>query len=151
MPLLEAVLAEAGVSWTDLSGLAVCTGPGNFTGLRIAVAAARGLALALGIPAVGVSAFEVLAPETGAGTVVIEDRRGAIFAQSFQDGLPEGPPAACADPDPVPEAALRPDLLRLAVLAAARLGTAPLPSPLYLRPADANPPSEMPPTILDAR
>lgn len=150
MPLLEELLAEAGVGWADLEGLAVCTGPGNFTGLRIAVAAARGLALALGIPAVGVSAFEVMAPMTGAGTVVIEDRRGAVFAQSFQDGLPEGPPAAGAHPDPVPEAALRPDLLRLATLAARRLRTASLPAPLYLRPADANPPSEAPPAILDA-
>ena len=55
MPLLEEVLAEGGIGWADLTALAVGTGPGNFTGVRIAVAAARGLALGLGIPAIGVT------------------------------------------------------------------------------------------------
>ena len=50
LPMIEALLAEAGVGWGDLDGIGVCTGPGNFTGLRVAVAAARGLALALAHP-----------------------------------------------------------------------------------------------------
>ena len=50
-PLLEELLAEGGVTWRDLTALGVGTGPGNFTGIRISVAAARGLALSLG-PAV---------------------------------------------------------------------------------------------------
>ena len=49
----------------------------------------------------------------------------------------------------MPEAALRVDCVRLASIAAARLGSAPPPAPLYLRPADAMPPSEAPPVILD--
>ena len=61
LPMLEEMLAEAGVGWRDLDGIGVVTGPGNFTGVRLAVAAARGLALALGIPAVGVTVFEALA------------------------------------------------------------------------------------------
>ncbi|MEF9603437.1 tRNA (adenosine(37)-N6)-threonylcarbamoyltransferase complex dimerization subunit type 1 TsaB, partial [Paracoccus sp. PXZ] len=60
-PLLEELLAEAGVAWRDLSAIGCGIGPGNFTGIRISVAAARGLALSLGIPAVGVSVTEAAA------------------------------------------------------------------------------------------
>ena len=60
-PLLEEMLTSAGVDWRDLSVIGCGTGPGNFTGIRISVAAARGLALSLGIPAVGVSVTEAMA------------------------------------------------------------------------------------------
>jgi len=61
MPMLEEMLAQAGHAWRDLAAIGVGTGPGNFTGIRIAVSAARGLSLALGVPAIGVSGFEILA------------------------------------------------------------------------------------------
>ena len=60
MPLLEELLAEAGLNWRDLHRIGVGVGPGNFTGIRISVAAARGLALGLGIPAIGVSTFDAI-------------------------------------------------------------------------------------------
>ena len=110
LPMLEAMLAEAGVGWAALDGLAVCTGPGNFTGLRIAVAAVRGLALALGVPAVGVTAFEALAAPAG------PSRGGDRRPQG--DGVRAGVPRRRAGrrsrrpathPSPVPEAALRVD------------------------------------------
>ncbi len=50
MPLLEEMLAEAGAAWGDLAPIGVGIGPGNFTGIRISVAAARGLALGAGHP-----------------------------------------------------------------------------------------------------
>ncbi len=84
MPLLEEMLAAGGIGWRDLSTLAVGTGPGNFTGVRIAVAAVRGLALALGVPAVGVTLFEARAHGLPRPLRVIEDaRRGMVYLQDF--------------------------------------------------------------------
>jgi len=60
MPMLDDLLRAEGLGWSDLDAIGVGTGPGNFTGIRISVAAARGLALALGRPALGVTLFEVL-------------------------------------------------------------------------------------------
>jgi len=59
-PLLEEVLGDVGAVWEELDAIGVGTGPGNFTGIRISVSAARGLALALGVPAIGVSGFEAM-------------------------------------------------------------------------------------------
>jgi tRNA threonylcarbamoyl adenosine modification protein YeaZ len=155
LPMLEEMLAEAGAGWRDLDGLGVCTGPGNFTGLRLGVAAARGLALALGVPAVGVTRFEALADRPGPVIVTIEDRRGR-FAQAFRDGAPLGAPADPAALAPLPGARAvgpedaRADPVALARIAARRLGSAPPPVPLYLRPADALPAEAAPALIDDA-
>ena len=146
LPMLEEMLAEAGVSWPDLGGIGVVTGPGNFTGVRLAVAAARGLALALGIPAVGVSIFEALADRPGEVTVTLADKRGRV-SQSFHGGAALGPPAPA--PDDTPTQASRADPAVVARLAARRLGDARPPAPLYLRPADAMPSSDPVPVLLD--
>lgn len=160
IPLLEEVLAEGGVGWTDLKALAVGTGPGNFTGVRIAVSAARGLALGLGIPAVGVTRLEALAHGLPRPLVVVEDaRRGQVYVQLF---LPEGPaPAHLADrvvsACPATGSAAGSDALppamplaeAIARIGATRAGTPqPRPAPFYLRGADAAPPSDPPPVIL---
>ncbi|MCH7931874.1 MAG: tRNA (adenosine(37)-N6)-threonylcarbamoyltransferase complex dimerization subunit type 1 TsaB, partial [Proteobacteria bacterium] len=55
MPMVEAVMAEAGLAFADLDLVATTVGPGTFTGLRVGLAAARGLALAGGLPIVGVT------------------------------------------------------------------------------------------------
>ena len=153
IPLLEDLLAGAGHRWADLDGLAVVTGPGNFTGLRLAVAAARGLAFGLGIPAVGVTLFEALAEgRPGDVTVTLHDKRGTL-RQRFRDGRPLGEPAAAPPDDAlddVPATGSRADLSTVARVAARRLGSAPPPSPLYLRPADATPWSETVPLLDDA-
>lgn len=61
LPLLEELLSEAALGWEDLALIGVGIGPGNFTGVRIAVSTARGLALGTGVQAVGISTFEALA------------------------------------------------------------------------------------------
>jgi tRNA threonylcarbamoyl adenosine modification protein YeaZ len=83
VPILQAVLAQAGAGPEDLAALGVGIGPGNFTGTRIAVATARGLALARGIPAVGVSGFEALALGANAPVLACLDaRQGRVYVAS---------------------------------------------------------------------
>lgn len=97
IPFLAALLARAGLEWRDLGALAVGTGPGNFTGVRSAVAAGRGLALGLGVPAMGVSAFETARDPAALGEhpaelVTLPAPRGLVQAQRFSHGRPEGAP-----------------------------------------------------------
>jgi tRNA threonylcarbamoyladenosine biosynthesis protein TsaB len=76
---VDALLRQAGARATDVEALAVGTGPGSFTGTRIGLAAARGLALALGLPVAGVSTLDALAAGAPGATPVIDARRREIF------------------------------------------------------------------------
>lgn len=63
MDAVQAALRAAGAGFADIARIGVSVGPGSFTGIRVGVAAARGLALALKVPAVGISTLEALAAE----------------------------------------------------------------------------------------
>jgi tRNA threonylcarbamoyl adenosine modification protein YeaZ len=78
------LLAAAGLRARDLDGLVVGTGPGSFTGVRIGLAAARGLALALDLPAAGVSTLDALAAGAPGALPVIDARRREVF--TLEDG-----------------------------------------------------------------
>ena len=106
MAVIDEALLEAGRSLDDIERIAVVIGPGSFTGIRVGVAAARGLALALGIEAVGVTTLEVLASgylDEHPGTPVvaaIDAKRNEIYAQAFSvEGQPVGQPAALSPDD----------------------------------------------------
>lgn len=162
IPLLEDLLAQGGVGWSDLARLAVGTGPGNFTGVRIAVAAARGLALGLGIPALGVSRLEALAHGLPRPVTVIEDaRRGEAYVQVFDLAGPApaflsgmgniAHPTGAVTGSAAGAAALPPALPlaeAMARIAGDRSLPQPPPAPFYLRSADAAPPADPPPVIL---
>jgi tRNA threonylcarbamoyladenosine biosynthesis protein TsaB len=87
--LAREVMAEAGVKFAELTRIAVTVGPGSFTGLRVGLSFAKGLATALSIPCVGVNTLEALAASVGAtGLVagVLDARMGQVYLQAFDDG-----------------------------------------------------------------
>ncbi len=108
LPMVRSLLAEAGLALGALDGIAVAVGPGSFTGLRIAVSAAQGLAFGAELPVAGVSTLEALAWSFDAPVSVacIDARMGEIyFAACRRDqgrlvtvvGPVVGPPAALPD------------------------------------------------------
>jgi tRNA threonylcarbamoyladenosine biosynthesis protein TsaB len=90
IPAVAAALQDSGLDWPEISAIAVTVGPGSFTGLRIGLAAARGLALARQIPVIGVGTADLLAhsvAEERIGDrlllVAIDSKREDLFVQPF--------------------------------------------------------------------
>lgn len=90
MPMIEMVMAESGMAFSELERIAVANGPGTFTGARIAVSAARALALATGAKLVAVSSLELMAMNPAVVTggadilgIATDARRGEVYFQTF--------------------------------------------------------------------
>ena len=165
-PMAREVMLAAGLEFEAVQRIAVTIGPGSFTGLRVGLAFAKGLGLALGIPLAGIGTLEALAGvSAGRCAAVIDGGRGRVYVQAFlgeavnqpasleigEAGAalrvllgdearltgPGGPLLAPLLPRWEVESRAAPDPLVLARLAANRpLQTA---QPLYLRPPDATP------------
>jgi len=104
-PMVETVMLSAGVDFDALDRIGVTVGPGSFTGLRVGMAFAKALSLALDIPCIGVNSLEALAAgRTGFVAAAIAAKGDQLYLQSFLDGV----------------ALMAPDVLDTAV-AAARL------------------------------
>jgi tRNA threonylcarbamoyladenosine biosynthesis protein TsaB len=151
-PMVSEVLSEAAIVPTDLDRIGVTCGPGGFTGARLGVSFARGLALSTRARAVGVSTLEAIAAQvdTQRALVALDGRRGDLFVQVFDGGSSMTEPEAIliADlddfarlnavetiigPDPLPVL----DPATVARLAMDDEAGSELPRPLYLRAPDA--------------
>ncbi len=164
LPLVDAVLQEAGIPLRALSAIGVGVGPGSFTGIRVALGTAIGLRLATGVPLVAVDAFDALeeaagAPSSGVVITVIDALRGEVFVrirdgnQTFKEPSTAtaaaidaqfadhsvaaiiGPPSESLTTQASLRAADEPDAVAVARVAARRPPTDE-PEPLYVRPPD---------------
>lgn len=98
-PMAEAVMAKAGLPFSALDRIGVTVGPGSFTGLRVGIAFAKGLAAALDAETAGVGALEALAAEApGLVAAVIDARRDQVYLQVLDAGRPLMAPDAVALP-----------------------------------------------------
>lgn len=105
LPMAEELLAEAGITRKQLDAIAVGRGPGAFTGVRLAISVAQGMALALDVPVLPVSSLAALAmqaPRNGAAILaVIDARREEVYAGEFQfneAGIVEAIDEECVQP-----------------------------------------------------
>lgn len=149
-PAIAELLARNGVGYRDLDRVAVTTGPGSFTGVRIGLSAARGLGLALGIPVIGVPTLVALSLPAACDpvTVLIDARRGEAYVQSFSGpGIPVGEPELLAEAEarkrvPADAQLLTSPIVDIAALAHFAAGASPSaypPDAAYVREADAKP------------
>ena len=149
-PALDDLLSRATVTYKDLTRIAVTTGPGSFTGLRIGLSAARGLALALDIPVLGVPSLFALSltSQCDPVAVLLDARRGEAYFQTFSGpGIPIGDAALL----PIDEAHRRVpsnaatitsplvDIVAMARFAATADPASYPPEAAYIRDADAKP------------
>lgn len=112
LPAIEAVLGEAGVGRRQLSLIAVTVGPGSFTGVRVGLAAARGLAIGLGVPLAGLATTSVLlaqaAPRDRLVVAAIDSRLGDWFCALAEGESEEPMPFVAAVPELVSRVGGRP-------------------------------------------
>jgi tRNA threonylcarbamoyl adenosine modification protein YeaZ len=146
-PHIEAALAQVGARPRDLGAIVAGLGPGPFTGLRVGLAAARGLGLTLGIPVLGIPTLTALSlAGQGAFAVIVDARRNEAYCQLFAG---PGTPAAAAEVVPFDAPPVPPGLpivsgnpVDIGLLAAFAANADPAlypPDAFYLRSADAKP------------
>lgn len=169
-PLVRDVMAEAGLAFADLARLAVTTGPGSFTGVRVGLAFQRSMAVALAIPCIGLSTLEALALGQGEAGVRVGAiaTPGGLYVAAYRDGVEVLAPMRGEDAAAARAALIKagidaaaafgsgaaalgegftlggagpPDIVGFARLAAVRHPASHPPTPMYLRAPDAKLPA----------
>lgn len=171
-PLVAEVMTESGIGFAALDRIAVTVGPGSFTGLRVGLAFAKGLGLALDRPVIGIDSLWAMAASgdrSGPGLTLIDARRGQAYVRRFEGAQAAGPsqavtveslagdraPAWVAGPgvglvgplwpDALADERPGPDPVALARLAAGADPVLHPPEPVYLRAPDAKLPGGIDP------
>ncbi|SHG70611.1 tRNA (adenosine(37)-N6)-threonylcarbamoyltransferase complex dimerization subunit type 1 TsaB [Marivita hallyeonensis] len=147
MPMLEGLLSRNSATWSDLTRIGVGVGPGNFTGIRIAVSAARGLALGLGVPAIGVSTLDAIHHLYPTAVAAVPAPRDMLYLQ------PAGEAPRLGREEDAHSPVFLSDRQKLiaAIAECAAIAdpkTAGRPKPLYIKPADAAPSRDTGPVML---
>ena len=98
LPLAELALRDAGLAFPDLDAIAFGSGPGSFTGLRVACAVAQGLAMARELPLLAVGSLHAMAAQSGAGKAIValDARMGEVYFARFDGGELVGEIVVCA-------------------------------------------------------
>lgn len=163
-PACARLFEEAGITAADLTKIGVTVGPGSFMGQRVGIAFAKGLAMGSGAATVPITTLEALAQgQEGPTLVLIDARRGQVYAQTFGEGESADPAllsyaeaaglladaeralgsgVQAVDPNRSPPEVVVPTAKVLLTITKAR-PPAPLQT-LYLRGPDAKPPSQAP-------
>ena len=104
VPLIDCMLTDAGIAYSDIDLIVAGIGPGSFTGVRIGLSTARAFGLALSVPVIGVDTFHAMAatcfgPEIPDCLVVLESKRTDFYTQVFSDRRSEQ--AMCLNADDI--------------------------------------------------
>ncbi len=155
--LLDDVLEQAGQTWNTVNAIAVGTGPGNFTGIRISVSLARGLALARALPAIGVTQFDAAWATVDANVVAtVSAPRDQVYFAARDQGTDSAKLGAPCDAAALGLPVLPPLNAQTLVEHIAQVGRHRLlqghpnsrPVPFYIKPADAAPSRDIVPQRL---
>ena len=87
IPLIDTILRDSQLDINQLTGFLVCTGPGNYTSLRVAISATRGLSLACKKPSCGISLFELLSTHKTAVLALVKGPAEKLYVQKFSNGV----------------------------------------------------------------
>lgn len=130
LPLAAQLLERAGLDWARLDRVAVGVGPGTYTGLRVGVASARGLAQSLGTEIVGISSSAALAHaafrsgHAGPAFAIVDARRAELFVGAYAPAAQGSVPAVLGEPRPVGVGELLDALAEIGADAGVRVGDA---------------------------